>query len=68
MDLRNCLKNYNSKYPEEIISKTRMLEFLDNYENPFSRELKIGHFTGSAFLLNSDKTKFLLMHHNKVDM
>ncbi|WP_342270130.1 NUDIX hydrolase [Rickettsia endosymbiont of Orchestes rusci] len=67
MELGNKLLNYNSNYPAEINNKIKMLEFLNNYKNPFSRELAIGHFTASAFLLNSDKTKFLLMHHNKLN-
>ncbi|MFY9590202.1 NUDIX hydrolase [Rickettsia endosymbiont of Halotydeus destructor] len=67
MELHSKLLNYNSDYPEETESRIKMLEFLNNYENPFSRELTIGHFTASAFLLNADKTKFLLMHHNKLN-
>lgn len=67
MELRNKLLNYNSSYSEEAESKIKMLEFLNNYKNPFSRELAIGHFTASTFLLNSDKTKFLLMHHSKLN-
>ncbi len=66
-ELHIKLQNYSSTYPEEIVTKTKMLEFLNEYENPFSRDLQIGHFTASAFLLNNDKTKFLLMHHKKLD-
>lgn len=66
MDLHVGLSNYHSKYKEEIASKAKMLEFLNSYENPFNRQLAVGHFTASAFLLNSDKTKFLLMHHAKL--
>ncbi|WP_375359401.1 NUDIX hydrolase [Candidatus Tisiphia endosymbiont of Neophilaenus lineatus] len=65
MNLRESIKNYVSNFQEEY--KERMLDFLDNCKNPFSRETKEGHFTASGFLLNSDKTKFLLMHHRKLD-
>uniref|UniRef100_T1IML6 Nudix hydrolase domain-containing protein n=1 Tax=Strigamia maritima TaxID=126957 RepID=T1IML6_STRMM len=65
--LKQQLGNYNPENQEEIDAKTRILEFLDTREQPFSREQKDGHITGSAFLLNSDSTKFLLMHHAKLD-
>lgn len=67
MKLYDQISSYISPYSEEMNSKMKMLEFLDKYENPFARELKIGHFTGSAFLLNLDKTKFLLMNHTKLN-
>ncbi|WP_341749260.1 NUDIX hydrolase [Candidatus Tisiphia endosymbiont of Sialis lutaria] len=66
MNLRENIKNYVSNFQEENEYKQRMLDFLDNCENPFSRETKEGHFTSSGFLLNSSKTKFLLMHHRKL--
>ncbi|ABV78466.1 (Di)nucleoside polyphosphate hydrolase-like protein [Rickettsia bellii OSU 85-389] len=98
--LKSLLQNYNSIHPEEIISKEKMLEFLDNftYSNDLenwnvkrgasthslyligehtsslkfcransSNHLSMGHFTASAFLLNHDQTKFLLMHHKKLN-
>ncbi|HJD55491.1 MAG TPA: palindromic element RPE2 domain-containing protein [Rickettsia endosymbiont of Pyrocoelia pectoralis] len=32
-----------------------------------SKSIDYGHFTASAFLLNHDKTKFLLTHHKKLN-
>jgi 8-oxo-dGTP pyrophosphatase MutT (NUDIX family) len=66
MNLHFNLENYDSKFQQEIEYKKRMLNFLDNCKNPFSRTNIEGHFTASALLLNSDKTKFLLMHHKKL--
>lgn len=37
-----------------IVSKAKSIDY-------------IGHFTASAFLLNNDQTKFLLMHHKKLN-
>jgi|GEM_PF-1190354 len=107
--LKYSLQNYNSIYPEEIESKEKMLEFLDEHLNLFKRALQTqhhsrsfrqdefedepaehtkvreqrqisknslvssflndaaGHFTASAFLLSTDKTKFLLTHHKKLN-
>ncbi len=43
-----------------------MLSFLDLYPNCFNRELSIGHFTASAWLINKQGTHALLMHHAKL--
>lgn len=80
---KTLLQNYKTIYPEEIISKDKMLDFLNKSSNPFERDFipqlnleislasnfpdNMGHFTASAFLLNVDKTKFLLMHHKKLN-
>jgi len=69
-DLKSLLQNYNSIYPEENASKERMLEFLHKNQNSLvsaSPHDVAGHFTASAFLLNNDQTKFLLMHHKKLN-
>lgn len=68
MDLYQLLVAYNPIFETELESKRLMLSFLNDYENPFSREQRAGHFTGSALLLNSDMQKFLLMHHTKLDL
>lgn len=63
MEIYDLIKNYKSDYQEENYFIKKTLKFLENHQNVFSRELKVGHFTASSFLVNSDKTKFLLMHH-----
>lgn len=68
MDLQQLLINYTPFDDTESLSKAKMLEFINSCNNPFSREQTAGHFTGSAFLLNSTQDKFLLMHHAKLDI
>ncbi|OGB97767.1 hypothetical protein A3F06_03035 [candidate division TM6 bacterium RIFCSPHIGHO2_12_FULL_36_22] len=65
--LINLLQNYNPLATEEVGFKVRMLNFINQYEDCFERSLDIGHITGSAFLLNKDRSKALLMHHTKLD-
>jgi 8-oxo-dGTP pyrophosphatase MutT (NUDIX family) len=67
MDVRKNIQNYNSIFPEEMEYKEKILEFLNNCPKPFDRETKEGHFTAGSLLLNSDKTKFLVMHHCKLN-
>lgn len=65
--LRYLLENYEPTQ-EEVVTKERMLAFLDAHEDCFERELQIGHFTASAWLVSRDLSQALLMHHAKLDL
>ncbi|MBA3955007.1 NUDIX hydrolase [Candidatus Dependentiae bacterium] len=65
--LINLLEEYASIYPEEMVFKTDMLDFIHKHTDCFERSLKIGHITASCWLLNNDATEALLMHHRKLD-
>lgn len=65
--LLRLLENYHPSNKDEIIFKKTILEFVNNYENCFERSLAIGHITASAWLLNKDHSKALMMHHRKLD-
>lgn len=64
--LKNLLLNYNCDFPYQLNIRDEMLNFLSS-AHPFSREQKQGHFTSSALLLNSDSSKFFLLHHKKLN-
>ena len=49
---------------QEANDKEVMLELATNFSNSLTRENKFGHFTASAFVVNEDFTKTLLVHHN----
>lgn len=65
--LTKLLHQYHPTDPWELACKSRMLAFIKQYPNCLDRSLEIGHFTGSAWLLNYNKTHALLMHHTKLD-
>ena len=67
-NLRKKLEKYDSINSEEIASKKKMLDFLNNNKNCFERSLSIGHFTGSCWIENHDGTKFLLTLHKKIGL
>lgn len=46
---------------------TRLSQFVSSYENCFERTLLIGHVTGSAWIVDRDRTHVLLTHHRKLD-
>lgn len=50
----------------EMISRT--IKFINNHEFPMNQNLEAGHLTGSAWIVNKDRTKALLTHHTKLGM
>ncbi len=65
--LINLLSHYFPVDGRELAYKDMMLDFARAYQDCFERSLKAGHFTASAWLLNKDHSKALLMHHAKLD-
>lgn len=62
------LDNYRPIDLAEQEYKKIIIEFLNNYPNAFERSLEVGHITASAWLVNKDNTKALLMHHKKLNI
>lgn len=66
-NLLDLLDNYNPDYIEEQLFKKEIMNFLNKSSIAFGKENKEGHITGSAWIINKDKTKALLTHHFKLD-
>lgn len=65
--LFTLLNDYEPEFEIEIQAKNLMLDFLKNNKNCFERSSQAGHFTGSAFVVNYDNSRFLLTHHRKLN-
>lgn len=63
----NLLSNYLTQYPEEGGTIKRLQNFVKTYPDCFERSLKIGHVTGSAWVVNQANTHVLLTHHKKLN-
>ena len=53
--------------PFDEVEKTdlnTMIDFVKNNEDVLTRNNTIAHFTASAWILNKDKTKVLMIYHN----
>ena len=61
------LEDYIAEYPHEHVANS-MLDFFNNDENCFNKENKIGHFTGSAWIVSPDRSMVLMTHHRKLNM
>ena len=64
----NLFTHYRARYPEEAAVVDRISAFVEANADCFSRELAIGHITGSAWILDSTGTRALLTHHKKLDI
>jgi len=65
-NLITMLQDYQPIDQNELEFKKRIIDFVNNYQDCFERTLTIGHITASAWLLNKDQSKALLMHHTKL--
>jgi len=65
-DLVKALNAYDSSYEEEMKCKSRFLDLL-SYDNCFERSLTFGHITASAWVLDVEHQKVLMLHHKKLD-
>ncbi len=65
--LIELLKEYSPIDSQELLFKEEITSFVNANENCFERTLEIGHITASAWLLNKDRSRALLMHHAKLD-
>lgn len=65
--LLNKLAAYKPEAREEQQYKQDMIAFINQHADCFERSLAMGHITASAWLVNKEGTKALLMHHTKLD-
>lgn len=61
------LNDYELKHPDELETIERFREFISGETDCFKRSLEVGHITGSAWLVNGEKSHVLLTHHRKLN-
>lgn len=64
--LIKSLESYSTPFPEEQKFIPSFLELLKN-QDAFQRTHLPGHITGSAWILNKEKSQTLLVHHAKLN-
>lgn len=65
--LLSLIAHYRTLYREEAETVQHFMSFVEAQRNCFDRNLAIGHITGSAWMVNQDRTKVLLTHHKKLN-
>ena len=61
------LSRYAPADPEEAAIAAALRRFVEENERCFERSLLAGHITGSAWIVDPDRTHALLTHHRKLD-
>lgn len=63
-DLKNNIEKFAPYNEQEKIDKRLMLKFIEDFDDVLTRQNEYGHFTSSAFVLNKDRSKILMVYHN----
>lgn len=67
MNLREKIENY---VPFDLIeekNKDYLLKWIDTFDDVLSRDNEFGHFASSAFVVNKNRDKMLVVYHNIYD-
>lgn len=64
MRLYNLIKEYEPCNEQEERDRKSMLRYMETQADVLSRKNTIAHFTASAWILNKDHSKILMIHHN----
>ena len=62
-NLKKNIKNFKPYNEQEEVEKRIMLNYLNDFDDTLTRQNEYGHFTSSAFVLNKQRTKILMIYH-----
>lgn len=58
------IENFTPFNEQEKCDREYILEFIKNNEDAFLRSNKVAHMTASAWVVNKERTKVLMVYHN----
>lgn len=64
MNLKEQIKNYVPYNEQEKNDRKLMLEYIDFFPELLTRSNPCCHFTASAWIVNQERTKVLMVYHN----
>ena len=67
-NLINDLNKYLIKHPNEYLIVNKVLDFVKNHSNCFDRNNWYGHFTGSAWVVDTSRNWVLMTNHLQLNM
>ena len=62
-DLKENLEKFIPYNEQEEVEKRIMLDYIKDFDDVLTRQNEYGHFTSSAFVLNKERTKVLMIYH-----
>jgi 8-oxo-dGTP pyrophosphatase MutT (NUDIX family) len=64
MNWRKTIKNYEPWNEQEAKDKAIMIQCMETFDNILKRDNEIAHITSSGFVVNKNRNKVLMVHHN----
>ena len=65
MDFLSFLKSYKAYNEEEEAERLAFVQFLEAFgDKAYERDNLVGHFSSSAWIVNKDRSKVLMVFHN----
>ncbi|MED3661178.1 NUDIX hydrolase [Ureibacillus sp. FSL K6-8385] len=64
MNLRQQIESFVPYNAQEAKDKELILRYMDTFDNLLTRDNEFAHFTASAWIVNKDRTKVLMIYHN----
>lgn len=61
--LKEQIEKYIPFNEQEQIDKEQFIEFINTFDDVLTRNNEFGHFTASAFVVNKDRTKMVVVYH-----
>ena len=63
MNIRQKIENYTPFNEQEEKDKEQFLKFIDTFDDVLTRDNTFGHFTASAFVVNKERNKMVVVYH-----
>lgn len=63
MNLRKKIEEFIPFNEQEEKDKIQFLEFIDSFDDTLTRDNIFGHFTASAFIVNKERNKMVVVYH-----
>lgn len=64
MDILKQIQNYKPYNSQEKKDKEVFLRYIRSFDNYLTRDNEYGHMCSSVFVLNKERTKVIMTHHN----
>ena len=64
MNFKEQIEKYVPFNEQEERDKEQFLKFMDTFDDVLTRDNIFGHFSASAFVVNKDKNKMVVVYHN----
>ena len=62
-EIKESIEKYTPYNEQEDVDRKIMLKYINDFEDVLTRQNEYGHFTSSAFVLNKERTKILMIYH-----